>query len=703
MALLLSFLPQIKAQTTIYVSPTGTGSGASEASPQNVYNAFDGAFGPGTTVIFLDGTYNMDADLYLWNRSGSAAAPIVLKAKNKHMAILKGNNAYSSNRYGVLFIAGSKHVVVDGLTVMHDASSLDQQYGISVTTAVGALGNGVPAYAEYVTVKNCKVFGHGGGGISSADADHIIFENNIVYNNCTRSALNTSGISIYKPRALTNDGSYWSMIIRGNVSYNNKCELPFYYNENGTIYQSNTPTDGNGIILDLFDNDGGNPKYGKRTLIENNVCYKNGGTGIKIYKSSLARIVNNTVYHNNYVLNLHGTSGQIVFYDTGGVGGVYNESVYNNVVVTDPALTANEDYAMIVDFDMNKVYNNYLIGKGAKNTNYVYTEAGFATANIFKPEADQDAAKFQNAAAGNFNLKSTSPLINADPDIYYPTLDNIGTVRPQSTKADFGAFEFVSLNSLTINPETVTIPKGTTTTLTPTFAPVTASEQAVTWTSSNPSIATVNAQGVVTGLEVGNVTITATSLDGAKTSTSLVTINNLTTLAVNLLSFKAFTNESTVSLTWNVNNETNFSHYEILSGIKSNEMKLVGKILANGSSNYSFMDTNPQIGLNYYQLKMINKDGTNKFSKIINLNFDNFETTTILNNPSLNGKIQIKTSILNPTINLYSIAGKRMNVNVIKQNNNIYEIILKNDYVSGIYNLNITNNGKLKSIKVFMK
>lgn len=83
------------AQTTVYVSPTGTGNGTSEATPQNFNTAISNFnIGPGHTIILLDGIYEFTNDLYLWNKTGTAAAPITIKAKNKHMAIIKGNGAY---------------------------------------------------------------------------------------------------------------------------------------------------------------------------------------------------------------------------------------------------------------------------------------------------------------------------------------------------------------------------------------------------------------------------------------------------------------------------------------------------------------------------------------------------------------------------------------------------------------------------------
>lgn len=86
---------------------------------------------------------------------------------------------------------------------------------------------------------------------------------------------------------------------------------------------------------------------------------------------------------------------------------------------------------------------------------------------------------------------------------------------------------YVALTGITITPATVTLSLAGTTTqqlgITP--APLDASNVAIaTWVSSDPTKATVSASGLVTALAAGATTITATSVDGAKTDTQLVTV-----------------------------------------------------------------------------------------------------------------------------------------------------------------------------------
>lgn len=61
-------------------------------------------------------------------------------------------------------------------------------------------------------------------------------------------------------------------------------------------------------------------------------------------------------------------------------------------------------------------------------------------------------------------------------------------------------------------------------TLTATVEPDSATNQTVSWTSSNSAVATVSTGGVVTPVAVGTATITATTQDGNKTATCTVTV-----------------------------------------------------------------------------------------------------------------------------------------------------------------------------------
>lgn len=83
----------------------------------------------------------------------------------------------------------------------------------------------------------------------------------------------------------------------------------------------------------------------------------------------------------------------------------------------------------------------------------------------------------------------------------------------------------VGVTGISLNKATDTLPIGGSDTLVPTISPTNATNQNVTWTSSNSAVATVDSSGKVTGLSVGNsVQITATTSDGNKTASCTVNV-----------------------------------------------------------------------------------------------------------------------------------------------------------------------------------
>ncbi len=57
--------------------------------------------------------------------------------------------------------------------------------------------------------------------------------------------------------------------------------------------------------------------------------------------------------------------------------------------------------------------------------------------------------------------------------------------------------------------------------------PLDATNKTVSWSSSNPEVATVSASGVVTGKTIGNATITVTTQDGGKTANYAISVTSL--------------------------------------------------------------------------------------------------------------------------------------------------------------------------------
>ena len=96
-------------------------------------------------------------------------------------------------------------------------------------------------------------------------------------------------------------------------------------------------------------------------------------------------------------------------------------------------------------------------------------------------------------------------------------------VEPEETLAK------VSVTGITLNPTALSVEEGKTATITANVVPTNADDTTVTWTSSSPSVATVDTAGKVTGVAEGNTTITARTQDGDFTATCSVTVTPRTT------------------------------------------------------------------------------------------------------------------------------------------------------------------------------
>ena len=130
------------------------------------------------------------------------------------------------------------------------------------------------------------------------------------------------------------------------------------------------------------------------------------------------------------------------------------------------------------------------------------------------------------------------------------------------------------------------VPAGSTLQLTAVCTPDNASITKVTWSSQNPTIATVDENGVVTGLKKGNAKITATATDGSRTAAS---VNVKVTQSVTAISVKTPEIQVTVNksmqakasampdtasdrkLTWISSDETiaTVSSYGVITGKKA--------------------------------------------------------------------------------------------------------------------------------------
>lgn len=82
----------------------------------------------------------------------------------------------------------------------------------------------------------------------------------------------------------------------------------------------------------------------------------------------------------------------------------------------------------------------------------------------------------------------------------------------------------ISVTGVKLNKSGLRLAVGKTSQLTPTVIPTNATNKSVTWTTSNPNVATVSATGAVTAKAAGNAIITVTTVDGGYSATCTVKV-----------------------------------------------------------------------------------------------------------------------------------------------------------------------------------
>ena len=139
------------------------------------------------------------------------------------------------------------------------------------------------------------------------------------------------------------------------------------------------------------------------------------------------------------------------------------------------------------------------------------------------------AAEAPTAQATTFK---NSNIGNATLHVPASALETYKTTDPWSS---FGKIEELKI-TITLNWSTATLFEGEDLTLTPTVTPDDAADKSISWSSSNPSVATVDNTGKVTAVAAGTAIITAMANDGSEVSASCVVTVEKKVVAVSKIS-----------------------------------------------------------------------------------------------------------------------------------------------------------------------
>lgn len=237
----------------------------------------------------------------------------------------------------------------------------------------------------------------------------------------------------------------------------------------------------------------------------------------------------------------------------------------------------------------------------------------------------------------------------------------------------------VKVSSIKLNDTSKTLYNGKSTTLKATVFPINATNKSLTWKSSNTKVATIDKNGKVKALKVGNATIIATSTDGSNVSAQckIKVVQRVTKITLNKSIINLSKKGKTAKLKATVlpNNAYNKS-----VTWKSNNTKVVtvdknGKIKATTNKGTTYVNA-------------IAKDGSKIRTRVlvvvgekvkkITLN----KTSVTLNRGAKNRTFQLKKAIKNKNATYKAVAWKTSNKNVATVDNNGKVTVLKKGTVT---------------------
>lgn len=377
----------------LYVSVTGKDSDDGQSTDKalaTVQQAIDQAQ-PGDVIMLGDGLYETKGQTATFKRGGSPAAWITLRNAPGQKPIIK-STSWNTVKVG----DGNKdrastgptvgYIELRGLRVQGIAAEVQEKHAELIgKPAPETNGNGISFDGRYevnkphhLRIADCEVFDCPGGGISCIHCDRISIEGNHCHGNCHWMIYAGSGISVFQGFNWETTPGEYRILERNNRCHDNYCTQPWV--ATGKL------SDGNGMIVDDMrntQNKSPNGVYAGRILVQNNLSYANGGSGMHAFSSDHVDFINNTVVGNNSVMD----------YSQLGITQCTDCRVLNNIIVaTDDQKPVNR---------VNGTHSDILVSHNlffGGNQEHVYGEQSLVADPMF-----EDAAK------GDFRLKKASP------------------------------------------------------------------------------------------------------------------------------------------------------------------------------------------------------------------------------------------------------------------------------------------------------
>ncbi|MBL7837166.1 MAG: T9SS type A sorting domain-containing protein, partial [Bacteroidetes bacterium] len=215
----------------------------------------------------------------------------------------------------------------------------------------------------------------------------------------------------------------------------------------------------------------------------------------------------------------------------------------------------------------------------------------------------------------------------------------------------------------------------------------------------------------------GNGNVTGNETAGSVTSSAAITdfspftlgsSNTLNPLPVSLISFDATPVNQSVKVVWATSNELNNDRYIVEKSFNGTEWSAIGTVKGLGNSNsvaqYSFIDAQPQLGIQYYRLKQVDLNGEFAYSEIkpVAFNHNQHIQVSLFPNPA-NNQVNINlpsNENMDAKLTVFNALGQ-----VVLELSNLSATNFSFDcsnFETGIYNIELSFDGHVQHVK-FLK
>ncbi|PWJ60358.1 putative secreted protein (Por secretion system target) [Dyadobacter jejuensis] len=214
------------------------------------------------------------------------------------------------------------------------------------------------------------------------------------------------------------------------------------------------------------------------------------------------------------------------------------------------------------------------------------------------------------------------------------------------------------------------------------------------------SAGTVSGNMVINIPEGTNVVITSTSANGCGVAQKTVTSPNCA-LPVTLINFNAVLDESSVRLQWETANEIDFSHFEVERSVEGVNFAVISTLQGSNAGTYTTVDASPNEGDNYYRLKMMDKDGTYSFSRLVSVTVERNGRYVSVENPVSNKRIMVRTNLADPRFTLLSVVGTEIAIKKLGQSGENISLDVSH-LPTGVYILQVMAEGRYLTKKILI-